>query len=389
MGVLMKEILSYVINHKILQKLTLSKPVSDTVLRSTGRLVEIKGKLYLAIETFMADGKAIQKNIPAADAADSIVKLIPAEYKQMNIVTSNGDCEVKVSRKDKITVIDRIKRDKAVSVSLAHNRSKRYIIPNDAPVDFLVALGVQDPNGSIYDKKRAKFRQINRFLEIVADVEDTIATTKDLYILDLCCGKSYLSFALYYYFTVIRNYNVTMDCVDLKADVVAFCNDIASKLNYTGLHFIAGDIRSFQIRRTPDLTVSLHACDIATDIVLAKGIDSGSRVILSTPCCHHEMMHQLKPQGTYTDFLLEHSILKQKLADAATDALRCKVLEIHGYDVTALELIDPEETPKNVLIRGVKHTPVKEKRVAELKAEYRNICNTLGIHPYLLDEYVK
>ncbi len=385
----MKEIIEFVIHNKILQKITLSKPVSDSVVRTTGRLIEMKGKLFLALETFHSDGKAMQKNIPANDAATTIVNMIPSAYKQMNIVTSSGNCEVKVSKKDKVTVIDRIKRETTASVSLEHNRAKKYIIPHDSPVDFLVALGVQDPKGFIYDKKRAKFRQINRFLEIVADVENTIAATNDLYILDLCCGKSYLSFALYYYFTTIRGYHVTMDCVDLKADVIAFCNDIAAKLNYTGLHFIAGDIRTFQIQRTPDLTVSLHACDIATDIVLAKGIDSGSRVILSTPCCHHEMMHQLKPQGTYTDFLLEHSILKQKLADAATDALRCKVLEIHGYDVTALELIDPEETPKNVLIRGVKRKQISEKQIAELKEEYTKICDTLGIHPYLMDEYVK
>jgi hypothetical protein len=150
---------------------------------------------------------------------------------------------------------------------------------------------------------------------------------------------------------------------------------------------MAGDIRAFQIRRTPDLTVSLHACDIATDIVLAKGIDSGSRVILSTPCCHHEMMHQLKPQGKSTDFLLEHSILKQKFADAATDALRCKVLQIMGYDVGAIELIDPEETPKNVLIRGVKRHQVSDKQLQQWKQEYKQICDLLGVKPYLAEQY--
>ena len=198
-----------------------------------------------------------------------------------------------------------------------------------------------------------------------------------------------MSFAVYYYFTHICGCRVTMDCVDLKQDVITFCNSVAQKLNYSGLHFVAGDIRDFPVRRTPDLTVSLHACDIATDIVLAKGMDSGSRVILSTPCCHHEMMHQLKPMGKTTDFLMEHSILKQKFADAATDALRCKVLEIAGYDVTALELIDPEETPKNVLIRAVKRNGVNPQRVAQLKAEYQEICEMLGIHPYLWDEYAK
>ncbi len=384
----MKEILRYVIDNKILQKLTLSKCENATVIRTTGRLIEIKGKLYLALESFHSDGKAIQRNIPAADAPDAVADLVPAEYKQLNITTGNGNCEVKVSGKGKITVIDRIKRSKSVAVNLEHNRKKQYIIPADQPVDFLIALGVQDPAGYIYDKKRSKFKQINRFLEIVADVENAIIQDDDLYILDLCCGKSYLSFALYYYFTVIKGCRVTMDCVDLKEDVIHFCGALADKLGYTGLHFIAGDIRNFPVKRTPDLTVSLHACDIATDIVLAKGIDSGSRVILSTPCCHHEMMHQLRPQGVYTDFLLEHSILKQKLADAATDALRCKVLEIHGYEVTALELIDPEETPKNVLIRGIKKG-INENRVAKLKTEYAQICESLGINPYLWEQYAK
>ena len=385
----MKETLTYVINNKILQKITLSKPIDSNILRSIGRLTEIKGQLHLALETFYADGKTKQINIPANEAPTYICKLISVDYKQMNIVTGNGVCEVKVSKKGKITILDHIKRDSTIQINLSHNRKKQYIIPDNEPVDFLIALGVQDPKGFVYDKKRSKFKQINRFLEIVSDVESNIVKDNDLYILDLCCGKSYLSFAVYYYFSKLKGYNVTMDCVDLKTDVIEYCSEVAKKLNYTGLHFIAGDIRDFPIRHTPNLTVSLHACDIATDIVLAKGIDSGSRVILCTPCCHHEIMHQLKSTGNYTDFLLEHSILKQKLADAATDALRCKVLEINGYDVTALELIDPEETPKNVLIRGIKRGKISENRITQLKTEYNTICNTLGIHPFLWDDYAK
>ena len=385
----MLKTLKFAIDNRILQKLTLSKCADANILRTTGRLIEIKGAVYLALETFQADGKAIQNNIPANSAAEYIHTLLPGQYKQLNITTTNGNCEVKVSKKDKITVIDHIKRDAAPVADLSHNRKKQYIIPHDQPVDFLIALGVQDPDGHIFDKKRAKFRQINRFLEIVADVESCIINNDELYILDLCCGKSYLSFALYYYFTVIRKKRVVMDCVDLKADVIEYCSQVAGKLGYDGLHFVAGDIRNFPIRRTPDLTVSLHACDIATDIVLAKGIDSGSKVILSTPCCHHEMMHQLKPQGAFTDFLLEHSILKQKLADAATDALRCKVLQINGYDVTALELIDPEETPKNVLIRGIKKSNPNPKQIEELKNEYAAVCQSLGINPYLWEQYAK
>ena len=383
----MKEILSYVIENKMLTKLTLSKATDASIIRTTGRLVEIKGQLYLALERFCTDGKAIHQNIPAAQAAEMVANMIPGQYQAMNILTPNGNCEVKVSKKGKITVLDRIKRTQVAEVKLEHNRRKQYILPDDEPVDFLMELGVQDEHGRIFDKKRSKFRQINRFLEIVSDVESSIISGEELYILDLCCGKSYLSFAIYYYFTRIRGCKVVMDCVDLKTDVIEFCDRVARKLNYTGLHFMAGDIRSFQIRRTPDLTVSLHACDIATDIVLAKGIDSGSRVILSTPCCHHEMMHQLKPQGKSTDFLLEHSILKQKFADAATDALRCKVLQLQGYEVGAIELIDPEETPKNVLIRGVKKANISEKQKEKLIQEYAEICKLLDIEPYLAKQY--
>ena len=373
----MKDILTYVTENKVLRKLTLSKCTDPSILRATGRLIEIKKELYLALETFHADGKATQKNIPLSQAPEAILQMVPAAFKQMNISTASGDCEVKVSKKGKVTVIDRIKRDSANAVTLEHNRKKQYIIPANEAVDFLIALGVQDPNGMIYDKKRAKFRQINRFLEIITDVESNLITKDEMYILDLCCGKSYLSFAVYYYFTRIRGCKVTMDCVDLKKDVIEYCASVAEKLGYTGLHFVAGDIRDFPVRRAPDLTVSLHACDIATDIVLAKGIDAGSRVILSTPCCHHEMMHQLKPNGAFTDFLLEHSILKQKLADAATDALRCKVLEINGYDVTALELIDPEETPKNVLIRGIKRGSTPPAKIEKLKADRTWLRNKL------------
>lgn len=383
----MKDILTHIIENRTLTKLTLSKCADSTVLRTTGRLFEQKGTLYLALESFLSDGKAVHKNIPADAAVDALLALIPGQYKQMNLTTTGGDCEVKVSKKGKVTVIDRIRREKTESANLEHNREKQYILPADKPVDFLVALGVQDADGRIFDKKRSKFRQINRFLEMVADIEHNIADPEELYILDLCCGKSYLSFAVYYYFTQIRNRKVVMDCVDLKQDVIAFCSQIAEKLHYTGLHFTAGDIRHFPIRRTPDLTVSLHACDIATDIVLAKGMDSGSRVILSTPCCHHEMMHQLKPSGNETDLLLEHSILKQKFADAATDALRCKILQIHGYDVNALELIDPEETPKNVLIRAVKRRKTDPEKIAQYKEEYRKLCDLLGVHPFLQDDY--
>jgi len=386
----MEKVVSYVIKNRILKKLVLSKSADKDVIRASGRLIDIKGEVYLALESFMADGKAIQKNYSEKEAVRKISELVPEKFKQMNIITTMGDCEVKVSKKGKITVIDKIKKDVTQEITLEkNNKEKKYIIPDTKPVDFLIALGVQDEKGRIFDKKRSKFRQINRFLETVTDVEKDIVKGDDLYILDLCCGKSYLSFAVYYYFTKIKGYKVQMDCVDLKKDVIEYCGGVAEKLDYNGLNFVCGDINDFKIKREPDLTVSLHACDIATDIVLAKGITSGSRVIMSTPCCHHEMMWQLKPKGEALDVLLKHSIIKQKFADSLTDALRCKVLEINGYDVNALELIDPEETPKNVLIRAVKKNKLSEKEIEKLKKEYKEICDMFGVNPYLYEKFAK
>lgn len=378
----MLEIFKRVISKRILKKIVLSKAVNKGIVKSVAKLITIKNELYLQIESFYTDGKAVQRNIKAEEAPDALVLMVGHEYKQMNIITTAGECQIKVSGKGKVTVLDRIKdKGEAVEVS-GHDRKKQHIISSTEPIDFLFELGVKDENGRVFDKKRSKFKQINRFLELLSDAAD-FDKNKELYILDLCCGKSYLSFAVYYYFTVIRSMKVKMDCVDLKADVIEYCSSVSKKLGYTGLNFIAGDINDFIPERAPDLTVSLHACDIATDIVLSKAVRSGSEVILSTPCCHHEMMHQIKPTGGGFDFMLTHSILKQKFCDAATDSLRCLMLEACGYDVMALELIDPEETPKNVLIRANKNPKITEAQKKKKLEEYESICELLGVDPYL------
>lgn len=378
----MQNIFDNAISKRILKKIVLSKPVNKTITKSVAKLITMKNELYLQIETFHADGKATQRNIKATDAPEALVLMVGHEYKQMNVITTAGECQIKVSGKGKVTVLDRIK-DKGEAVNVAgHDRHKQHIISVTDPVDFLYELGVKDEQGRVFDRKRSKFRQINRFLELLCEAA-SFDKSKELYVLDLCCGKSYLSFAVYYYFTELLGMRVRMDCVDLKADVIEYCSSVADKLGYDGLHFIAGDINDFEPLRTPDLTVSLHACDIATDIVLAKAVQSGSEMILSTPCCHHEMMHQIKPTGSVCDFMLTHSILKQKFCDAATDSLRCLMLEAMGYDVMALELIDPEETPKNVLIRANKNNKITEKQRAARMAEYDAVCKALGIEPYL------
>ena len=210
-------------------------------------------------------------------------------------------------------------------------------------------LGISDANGRIYDKKQLKFRQINRFVEMIRDVESNLPKN-EITICDLCCGKSYLSFAVYHYFANVLGYRVSMTGVDLKPDVVEYCSDVAKKLGFDGLRFVCGDINDFVADKSPDLVVSLHACDTATDIVLDKAMKWEAKVILSTPCCHHELNHTLKCAPL--SFIAEHSMLRQKFCDAATDALRLKLLEANGYRTAALELV--EDAPKNIMLRAVR-----------------------------------
>lgn len=261
-----------------------------------------------------------------------------------------------------------------------NDRQKHRILSGEEP--FLRTLGVSDANGRVHDKKQAKYRQINRFLELIRDIEAALPAEGELHICDLCCGKSYLSFAVYHYFTVIRHRTVRMVGVDMKADVMDECNAIARALGMDGLSFVCADVGLYEFgdeRRTPDdsvpdapetvhMVISLHACDTATDLVLQKAMDWGVRVVLSTPCCHHELNRRLNTPAL--NFVSEHSMLRQKLCDAATDALRLKLLESQGYEVAALELIDPEETPKNIMLRGIRRYDPTSARCRRAAAEY-------------------
>ncbi len=385
----MRQLLSFVIQNKTLVNAVLSKSTDKNVLKAKCRLVEIKNKLCMQVETFYNDNKVLQKNVEFENSVDYLENLFINGFKQLNLFTTSGSAELKLSKKGKLLISDNVKRNNFEQANFSHNKQKHYILPNNEPIDFLIELGVQDKTGRVLDKKTSKFRQINKFLEFIKDIESEIIDGDELYILDLCCGKSYLSFAVYYYFTKIKNLKVEMDCVDLKKDVIDYCDGVSKKLNYQGLHFIHGDVTKFSVMRTPNLTVSLHACDIATDIVLLKGISSNSKVIMSTPCCHHEIMGQLKKQNLSSDILLDHSILQQKLADALTDSLRCKALEIAGYSVVAVELIDPEETPKNVLIKAIKKKTVTSQEIDLYKKQYIDACALYNVKPFLYDKIIK
>lgn len=340
-----------------LRKAVFSKPVDNSIKKSTLTLKETSTKSFLQLESLHNDNKATHKNINLNDKAFEELCGIIKDYSQINILTTEGECEYKRASSGKEIVLggDKLKRklenasvEQTASIS-SNNREKKYILDGSEP--FLRMLDVSDKNGRIYDKKQSKFRQINRFLELVRDVEDKLPKG-EIRICDLCCGKSYLSFAVYHYFANVKGYRVSMTGVDLKPDVVERCNQTAQALGFNGLEFICGDVNKYVPSITPSLVISLHACDIATDFVLNQAVKWNADVILSTPCCHHELNHNIDSPAL--SFITDYSMLRQKLCDAATDALRLCRLEAAGYSTMALELIDPDETPKNIMLRAVK-----------------------------------
>ena len=339
----------------ILKKAVLSKPEDKANVKCTLTLRLVGGKTVLQAETLRTDNKALHENV-AASNTERLLQ-IASNWAQVNLITTLGECELRSSKKGKTTLIGGDKLMRAIEQNDApqakiesNNREKNYILSGNEP--FLKLLDVSDESGRVRDKRQSKFRQINRFLELIRDCLSHLPSEGTLRICDLCCGKSYLSFAAYHYFTEVLKRDVRMTGVDLKPDVVEYCNEVAQKLGFDGLEFLCGDVNKYACDEHVHLVISLHACDVATDFVLNKATEWQSDVILSTPCCHHEMNHTLNCSAL--SFISQHSMLRQKLCDAATDALRLKRLEACGYSVSALELIDPEETPKNIMLRALK-----------------------------------
>lgn len=341
----------------LLKKAILSKPLDPMLQKTVLTKKLISGKEALQAESFRKDNKATHKNLfTDATDAEALASLL-CEFKQINLITELGECELKEASSGKVTLLGDRKLEKALNSAStldapiqANNREKSRILSGNEP--FLKLLGVSDEKGRVFDKKQSKFRQINRFLEIIRDCEDKLPKDS-IRICDLCCGKSYLSFAAYHYFANVKKMQVSMTGVDLKADVIENCSKIAKELGFEGLEFIQCDINDYQPDVLPSLVISLHACDIATDTVLCNAAKWNTDVILSTPCCHHELNHSINcPQ---LEFITRHSMLRQKLCDAATDALRLLRLEASGYATTTIELIDPNETPKNVMLRAIRN----------------------------------
>ena len=360
--------------NETLIRVILSNPSSkDGVIKICARPVLKNKSLLFQIEEYTKT-QVFHKNLTAGDAGSYLTGKLSsdassqtAEFKNALVETKSFTANVLVSKKGTITIKNKMNTSaKQPKISLSHNRKKKYILEEGIPVPFLIDLGVMTQNGSIVNAHYDKFRQINRFLEYIEDILPSLPTGRELRILDFGCGKSYLTFAIYYYLKVLKGYPVRITGLDLKEDVIRHCNELAVKYGYDKLEFLCGDIAYYDGCSQVDMVVTLHACDTATDYALAKAVGWGAKVILSVPCCQHELNKQMK--NDLLSPVLHYGILKERMAALMTDGLRAQILEANGYRTQILEFIDMEHTPKNILLRCIKR---KRQAGNAAEVEYR------------------
>ncbi|MBF8982403.1 SAM-dependent methyltransferase [Lutibacter sp. B2] len=319
--------------------------------------------------------KVVHENLKQEATANKMNELLENEFRQGQLYGTDHDYQILISKKFKAKIIKKPASKKMETRT--HNRKKKYIIEENVPCPFLTRLGVMNKDGKVISAKYDKFRQINRFLEMIRDVVSNMDHTKEIKIIDFGCGKSYLTFAMYYYLVDLLGYSVDIIGLDLKEEVIKDCNQIARDLEYDHLRFQMGDIAEFEGVTNVDMVVTLHACDTATDAALAKAVNWNAKVILSVPCCQHELFNQI--ENEMMSPMLKHGIIKERLSALTTDSIRANILEIMGYSTQILEFIDTEHTPKNLLIRAVKSDDKNEKAMDE----YLRFKEFLGVDPYL------
>lgn len=370
--------------NETLIRVILSNPSSkDGVIKICARPMLKNKSLLFQIEEYTKT-QVFHKNLTAGDAGSYLTGKLSsdtssqtASFKNALVETQSFTANVLVSKKGTITIKKKMNASpKQTKISLSHNRKKKYILEEGIPVPFLIDLGVMTQNGNIVNAHYDKFRQINRFLEYIEDILPSLPTGRELRILDFGCGKSYLTFAIYYYLKVLKGYPVRITGLDLKEDVIRHCNELAVKYGYDKLEFLCGDIAYYDGCSQVDMVVTLHACDTATDYALAKAVGWGAKVILSVPCCQHELNKQMK--NDLLSPVLHYGILKERMAALMTDGLRAQILEANGYRTQILEFIDMAHTPKNLLIRAVYNG-----HCADNKAQINELLAAFDVNPTL------
>ncbi len=377
----LNELLSQILNKDLSQIILSNSQDKEFAAKVKVRPVLIKGELQFQ-ETLYRGNQVFHENYDAATMAARVEKLLTETFRQGEFQGSKLNATVLVSKKGKMTIKTKqlqgnTTKQRELS-DLSHNREKQYILKEGVAVDFLVGLGVQTPDGKVTKNRYDKFRQINRYLEFIEDVLDKLPTDRTIRIIDFGCGKSYLTFAMYYYLHVLQQRDICVTGLDLKKDVIAHCNELAKKCGYDKLTFEVGDISTYEGSDAVDMVVSLHACDTATDYALEKAVKWGAGVIMAVPCCQHEVNKQIACKELQP--ILKYGLIKERMAALITDAVRANLLEEQGYDTQILEFIDMEHTPKNLLIRAVKRSgniKMTKKNKVEDTLEFLQIDPTL------------
>lgn len=334
------------------------------------RPVMIRDSLYFQVSRY-TDKQVFHENMTAEDALETLSGWILHDFRQAQIRMQDEMVTVLVSKKGKAT----IKSKKAACIetqNLEHNRKKQYIIKEGTAVPFMIDLGVMTESGKIIRTRYDKYRQINRFLEFIEDILPELPTDRTVHIIDFGCGKSYLTFAMYYYLKVLKHYDIRITGLDLKQKVIEDCQALADRYGYDGLQFLCGDIADYNGTDEVDMVVTLHACDIATDYALYKAVKWHASVILSVPCCQHELNRKMQCETLSGAF--QYGLIKERTAALMTDAMSGQLLEMKGYKTQLLEFIDMEHTPKNILIRGVKSKGLLPKAAKKQQMENYQKC---------------
>ncbi|MDO5146793.1 MAG: SAM-dependent methyltransferase [Eubacteriales bacterium] len=361
-------------------RITVSNPrKAEEIKKYSLRPVLVKETLVFQMESYTKT-QVFHENLDKDGVVRKMKEILPG-YKQVQIQGASGDLTALINKKGKAAVRIAGRNQGGQKLPdkerLRHNRQKKYILQEGIPVPFLQDLGVMTAEGKIIQSKYDKFRQINRFLEFIEDVLPHLREDRQITILDFGCGKSYLTFAVYYYLKELRGRNIRIIGLDLKKDVIKTCSRLARQYGYDALHFYEGSIEEFEGVEKVDMVITLHACDTATDYALYKAVRWKADVILSVPCCQHELNRQLSADKLRP--VSRYGILKERFAAMATDALRADLLEAVGYETQILEFIDMEHTPKNLLIRGIKRGGGSEKKWREAE----DFCEAFGLRPSL------
>ena len=336
------------------------------------RPVMLKGGMVFQAEE-LTEKQAFHRNLTREEGVSYLLGLMESGFKQAEVESSRGQARVLVGKKGTVTIKVKKNQQKMVAAPnvASHNRQKRDILEEGKHVAFLEDLGVMTADGKVVRSRYDKFRQINRFLEFIEDILPRLNKSRENVIIDFGCGKSYLTFAMYYYLHELKGYEVRIIGLDLKQDVIDHCNRLSVAYGFDKLKFYHGDIASYDGVDHVDMVVTLHACDTATDYALEKAVKWDASVILSVPCCQHELNKQMDNELLRP--VLQYGLIKERMAALYTDALRAEILENRGYRTQILEFIDMEHTPKNILIRAVKQGGPKDNR-----KEIEDILQFLG-----------